>query len=146
MRILAKQFYALLYDAMILIAFSMVVTAAFEGIANLFIYEAHELDEAFLKSGLGNLTIVLQLTLSACYFLYYHFSYMRGGQTIGMKSWKIKLESTTGQLKLSQTLLRFVLAWPSFFLCGIGYLSALKNEHCLTIPDKYSGTTIIYKV
>ncbi|MCJ8315194.1 MAG: RDD family protein [Saccharospirillaceae bacterium] len=175
MRILAKQFYALLYDVMILIAFSMVVTAAFEWVVHFFINEQHAIestfiksgwiditicyqwaqelflvdksafDEAFLKSGLGKLTTVLQVTLMLCYFLYYHFSYVNGGQTIGMKSWKIKLESQTGKLKLSQTLVRFVLAWPSFFLCGLGYLSALKNEHCLSIPDKYSGTAIIYQ-
>ena len=153
----------------------MVVTAAFEWAASLYMYKQHAIestfiksgwidmticyqwtqelflvdkpayDEAFLKSGLGYLTGVLQVTLLVCYFLYYHLSYMRGGQTIGMKSWKIKLESQTGRLKLSQTLVRFALAWPSFFLCGIGYLSALKNEHCLSIPDKYSGTTIVYQ-
>ncbi|BCE01597.1 RDD family protein [Marinicellulosiphila megalodicopiae] len=146
MKLLSKQFYALCYDVMILIGFTMLVAALFQWADHLFFYQGEQFDEAYLKSGVGPLKIPMQITLMLCYFFYYHFSFTHGGQTIGMKAWKIQLISTTGKLKLSQTLVRYLLAWPSFWLGGIGYFTAFKDEYSRSIPDKYSGTQIILKI
>jgi len=145
MKILSKQFYALLYDILILIAVSMLATAMFQAFSYALFYENEAFDESFLKAGLGHLKVWLQMTLVAIYFAYYHFSFVHGGQTIGMKSWKIQLKSRNARLTVTQTLTRFILAWPSFLLFGLGYLYALKDAHCHSIPDKFSGTEIVYK-
>lgn len=72
-----------------------------------------------------------------------HF-WRRGGQTLGMRSWRLRLLSTTGKpLTITQCLLRLVMAVPSFALLFIGYFWVLFNKDRLTWHDRYSETRVI---
>lgn len=72
-----------------------------------------------------------------------HF-WRRGGQTLGMRSWRLRLLSTTGKpLTYTQCLLRLVMAVPSFVIFLLGYLWVLVDKDKLTWHDKYSETRVI---
>ncbi len=69
-------------------------------------------------------TAVMQLYILGVSFLYFAFSWRRGGQTIGMKSWRIRLVNQAREnevLSWRQCLLRFLIALLPWIL--IGYLT-----------------------
>lgn len=60
------------------------------------------------------------LAVTAAYFV---LSWVRGGQTIGMRAWRLRVVSADGTpLPWRRALLRFVLALCSLAACGLGYL------------------------
>ncbi len=81
------------------------------------------------------------ITLPAIYF-YFIYSWIKGGQTLGMKSFKIILINNNYR----QTNLRFIYAMLSFLLCGFGFLYQLFNKKNLALHDKWSHTYLIRKI
>ncbi|MFT7110238.1 MAG: putative RDD family membrane protein YckC [Psychrobacter glaciei] len=72
-----------------------------------------------------------------------HF-WRRGGQTLGMRSWRLRILSTTCKpLTYTQCLLRLVVAVPSCALFYLGYLWILVDKDGLAWHDRYSETRII---
>ncbi len=72
-----------------------------------------------------------------------HF-WRRGGQTLGMRSWRLRLLSTTGKpLTYTQCLLRLVMAIPSFVVFYLGYIWILIDKDRLSWHDRYSETRVI---
>lgn len=72
-----------------------------------------------------------------------HF-WRRGGQTLGMRSWRLRLLSTTGQpLSYIQCLLRLVMAVPAFAIFYLGYLWILIDKDRLSWHDRYSETRVV---
>lgn len=72
-----------------------------------------------------------------------HF-WRRGGQTLGMRAWRLRLLTTNGNnLTLLQCLLRLVAAVPSLALFGLGYFWILIDKDKLAWHDKYSETRVI---
>ncbi|WP_133130874.1 RDD family protein [Legionella yabuuchiae] len=61
-------------------------------------------------------TLWYQITLLAIFYGYYFFSYRYGGQTIGLKVWKIKLISTRERVSAGQVFLRLLVFIPSMIL------------------------------
>jgi uncharacterized RDD family membrane protein YckC len=53
----------------------------------------------------------LQGVLFVAIGLYFAYCWSRGGQTLAMKSWGLKLESPGRPLTFGRALLRYVLAW-----------------------------------
>ena len=77
-------------------------------------------------------------------FAFYSWFWMHGGQTLGMRSWKLQLRNINpGPITLWQALLRFMVAIPSALLLGIGYLWMLIDRDKLTWHDRYSETRIV---
>jgi len=72
-----------------------------------------------------------------------HF-WRRGGQTLGMRAWRLTLYSTTGKpLTLMQGLLRLVMAVPAFALAGLGYFWIWLDKDKLAWHDRYSETKVM---
>lgn len=57
--------------------------------------------------------------------LYFAYCWSRGGQTLAMKSWGLKLESPGQPLSLGRALLRYLLAWH-LLLPSVLVVSALQ--------------------
>ncbi len=75
---------------------------------------------------------------------YFGWLWKRGGQTLAMKTWKIKLVSASGaSLTNRQILMRYSLAWPSLFACGFGILWALFDSERQFLHDRLSGTRLV---
>jgi len=67
------------------------------------------------------------LVLLVLSYAYFAFSWRRGGQTLGMKCWRIRVVDEQGGTRLTwrQTLVRFGMALVSWVPLGLGYWWAL---------------------
>ena len=83
----------------------------------------------------------LVLVFSALYFV---VSWTRGGQTIGMRPWKLRIvRSNGGAPSWRQSLLRFVLAIASLAALGLGFWWALFDAQSRTWHDRATGTMMV---
>jgi len=86
------------------------------------------------------LTQILLLAFSAGYFV---ISWTRGGQTIGMRAWRLRVTRANGKrLDWPRALLRFGVAAISFGALGLGLLWALIDPQKRTWHDLAAGTTV----
>lgn len=75
--------------------------------------------------------------------IYFMWCWLNGGQTLPMKTWKIRLVSKDGgRIRPAQALLRYLAAWPSTVLL-IGIFWALIDREQLFLHDRIAGTRLI---
>jgi len=75
---------------------------------------------------------------------YYLWYWRRGGQTLAMQTWKLRIVDLEGKpLTTGQAALRYVLAWPSVCLFGVGLLWALLDRDRQFLHDRLAGTRIV---
>ena len=75
---------------------------------------------------------------------YYFISWRKQGQTLGMKSWRLKLQQADGSLATpEQCVKRSVLATLSLAAAGIGYLWCLVPPAKACLHDIYSATEVV---
>ena len=67
-----------------------------------------------------------------------------GGQTLSMKTWRIRLVTKTGEaIRPAQAMRRFLWCWPSFALGGIGLIWAFFDRDRQFLHDRLAGTRLI---
>jgi uncharacterized RDD family membrane protein YckC len=83
--------------------------------------------------------------LLAISFFYYGWFWTRGGQTLGMKTWKIKLQSCnqTHNVSWQQVSIRAFVALVSAGIFGLGFAWSLIDKKKRTWHDIASKTEII---
>ena len=70
--------------------------------------------------------------------------WLRGGQTLGMRAWRIMLvRNNGGRVRLQDTLLRLAAAALSWAALGLGYLWSVLDREKLTWHDRLSGTRLV---
>jgi uncharacterized RDD family membrane protein YckC len=68
----------------------------------------------------------------------------RSGQTLGMRTWRIRVETVEGgPVPLHKALLRFVLALLSLAPLGLGYWWMLVDREGCTWHDRLSSTRVL---
>lgn len=78
------------------------------------------------------------LVLTAGYFI---LSWCRGGQTIGMRAWKVRLVGANGgRVPFGIALRRFAFACLSVLLAGAGFLVCLVDPGRNAAHDRLAGT------
>ncbi len=81
--------------------------------------------------------------LAVCYF-YFALPWLRGGQTLGLKTWRVKLVSADDQSLTHQRLLiRFAVSIVSWACLGLGFWWSLFDSQRLTWHDKASKTVLV---
>jgi uncharacterized RDD family membrane protein YckC len=76
--------------------------------------------------------------------LYATWSWRRGGQTLGMRPWRIAVTGDDAQAPSLRALwARYAVASVSFGLAGLGFWWALVDRDRLTWHDRASGTRMI---
>ncbi|WP_287695922.1 RDD family protein [Accumulibacter sp.] len=76
--------------------------------------------------------------------IYFLWFWLHGGQTLAMKTWRIRLVSRDGlPLRPLQALLRYLLCWPSILLGGAGIAWALLDREGQFLHDRLAGTRLI---
>ncbi len=126
---LFRRLAALLYDSLLLLAVLFIATAILLPLT----------DGAAFSHNPFLTTYLLFIS-----FFFYSWFWMHGGQTLGMRSWKLQLRNINpGPITLWQALLRFMVAIPSLLLLGTGYLWMLIDRDKLTWHDRYSETRIV---
>jgi len=67
-----------------------------------------------------------------------------GGQTLSMKTWRIRLVTKTGEaIRPAQAMQRFLWCWPSFALGGIGLIWAFFDRDRQFLHDRLAGTRLV---
>ncbi len=127
---LSRRFAAIFYDSLLLLSVLFISTLV---ILPLITNQAIE-----------SSNIVYKFYLLIISYLYYFWQWQHGGQTLGMKSWKIKLISLNNNAPQSyQLTLRFLAAIVSWSLFGFGYIWYLFDKDKLTLHDRLSATKLI---
>lgn len=92
----------------------------------------------------GRSHLPLQLYLLACPFLFYGWFWTHGGQTLGMRAWRLRLLDTNGKpVSWRRAMLRAAGALVSLLTAGLGYLWILVDPERLAWHDRWSGTRLV---
>ncbi|SDL25121.1 Uncharacterized membrane protein YckC, RDD family [Modicisalibacter muralis] len=130
---LARRLAAMLYDSLVLVALWMLV--GFIGVA--------------VNGGEANESPLFRSILFVVTFAFFAFFWMRGGMTLGMQAWRLRVQNTDGRpLSLMQCLVRFIIAALSLAAAGSGYWWILfdgekrswsdiaSNSHVVVLPKR----------
>ncbi|KAF1716572.1 RDD family protein [Pseudoxanthomonas wuyuanensis] len=130
---------ALLYDLWPALAVWMLISAGFTLGYYLTGHGARENIPPF-----SPLQIALWLACWGATGLYAVLSWRRGGQTLGMRPWRLKVVAAGGGAPGVRALwIRFAVATLSGLLGGLGFWWAWVDRRCLTLHDRASGTRMI---
>ena len=92
-------------------------------------------------SPLANAFFVFYVLLS---FLMFGWFWTHDGQTLGMRAWKIRVITDSGQeLNWQQAFFRFVAALFSWVCFGVGFLISIFDKEKLSWHDRFSRTRLI---
>ena len=87
---------------------------------------------------------VFQAYLIGVLFAYFSAFWMRSGQTLAMKTWRIRLVRLDGgTLTLKQAALRFSVALFGLLLAGAGFWWALFDRDRQFLHDRLAGTRLV---
>ena len=87
---------------------------------------------------------VFQLYLIGVLFAYFSAFWMRSGQTLAMKTWRIRLvDLNGGRPTLRQSALRFVFALLGLALAGAGFWWALFDRDRQFLHDRLARTRLV---
>ena len=130
---LFRRLLAIIYDLFLLVALLFVATA----IAMIF-NQGNAIEPG---QPLYPVYLVYLLTVS---FVFFGWFWTHGGQTLGMKTWKIRLQQTDGQsVSWQLSLIRFVTAILSWSLLGMGFIWPLFQSQKRTWHDIASNCVMI---
>ena len=77
-------------------------------------------------------------------FGFFGWFWTHGGQTLGMRAWKIRVVTYSGQpLDWQQAFFRYMAAIISWLFLGAGFFAALLDAERLTWHDRFSRTRLI---
>ena len=129
-----RRLMAMLYDSILIIALMMVIT----GIAT-----ALNSGEAIEPNTPAHPIFVLSLL--SVWVGFYTFFWTRAGQTLGMRSWKIKVVSNQNQtlLSVSQCIFRCMAGAISIAIFGLGYWWILFDSERKSLHDRITKTSVI---
>jgi len=87
---------------------------------------------------------LFQVYIVGVLFAYFSAFWLRSGQTLAMKTWRIRLVNPNGApLTLKQAALRFLLALSGLLLGGIGFWWALVDRDQQFLHDRIVGTRLV---
>lgn len=127
---LRRRLAAFVYEGVLLFGVLMVIGALYSIATN----QRHALH------GREGMMAVVFLSLA----LYFMWFWTHGGQTLAMKTWRIRLVNANGGgIQPLQALLRYLLAWPSLGFFGAGLVWALFDRDGQFLHDRLAGTRLV---
>jgi uncharacterized RDD family membrane protein YckC len=126
---LPVRLVAMFYDALLLLSALLIATA----IALMVTRGALHTHNPFFRT----------MLFLIC-FSFYAWFWLHGGQTLGMRAWKLRLQNRDGgPITIWQALLRFLVAIPSLAFAGLGFLWMLVDRDKMTWHDRFSESVIV---
>jgi len=127
---LARRALALAYEALLLSALLLVAALPYVLVMrSADVIVARPLFQVYL------------IAIAAAYFVW---QWRRGGQTLPMKTWRMRIVTRAGApLGLGHALARFLLALAGCTLAGAGFLWALIDRDGQFLHDRLAGTRIV---
>lgn len=127
---LGRRLLCLIYEALLLTAVILLSGAIATGIARLFDIPHPRL-----------LTQIILLLVCGAYFV---VQWMRSGQTLPMKTWRMRIETRDGHpLDAAASLRRLSLAMLGYASAGITILWALFDRDRQFLHDRLGGTRLV---
>jgi uncharacterized RDD family membrane protein YckC len=124
---------ALIYEALLLV-----------GVIVLGVILPYILLGALAHVDVARLVHVQRVHLVLLLGLYFIWCWLHGGQTLAMKTWKIKLvDKSGGPLRPAQALLRYLAAWPSLMFFGVGLLWRFIDTDKQFLHDRIAGSRLV---
>lgn len=134
---LGRRFAALLYDAFVLIAVEFVAVAAALAATK----GGLEVVATDHQHPLYPLVLLYQMTIA---WLYYAWFWTNGGQSPGMKVWRIKVSARQGEsIGWIQATRRFFASLISVIPAGLGFLWILIDSERRAWHDRLSDTDVV---
>lgn len=125
---LRRRFAAIFYDLLLLLALLFVASAI----------------AVALNRGTAVTHPLYYLSLAVISFVFYGWFWTHGGQTLGMRTWRLKLTGTGDEtITWKQAAIRFLSAFVSFLPAGAGFFWKLFDKEGLTLHDRLSSTRMI---
>jgi uncharacterized RDD family membrane protein YckC len=85
-----------------------------------------------------------QLLLLVTAGLFFIKSWVRGGQTLGMRAWRLRVETGSGgPLDLRTGVVRFIAALLTVVTGGLGLFWLWIDRDALTWHDRLAGTRVV---
>jgi uncharacterized RDD family membrane protein YckC len=133
---LLRRLAAILYDSLLLAALLVVASALITVPVGLIFGQP-------AAEGLGKNPLFM-LWIGLVPLLFFTWFWQRGGQTIGMRAWRLKLVSRDGDsVTLGTAMLRYFAALLSWIPLGLGFLWILVDPERLAWHDRLSGTRLL---
>jgi len=127
---LALRTLALVYEALLLSALFLVAALPY-------VLMTHTADAIVARP-------LFQAYLVAVAAAYFVWQWRHGGQTLPMKTWRMRIVTRAGApLGLRHALTRFLFALAGCALAGAGFLWALVDRDGLFLHDRLAGTRVI---
>ncbi|MFY0991873.1 RDD family protein [Halomonas sp. C05BenzN] len=136
---LARRLGAMVYDGFLVAAIWLLITAL-----HLFVVR-QVLGLSAEQVGTGLVQVIsLRLLLLAGAFAFFAFFWVRGGMTLGMQAWRLRVQTLDGcTISLGQSLVRLLVGGLSLAAFGLGYLWILIDAERRSWSDIASGTRVV---
>jgi uncharacterized RDD family membrane protein YckC len=132
---LLRRLGAMVYDALLLAAILMIGTALFLPLTH---------GEAVGSATHPVLHVIHQATMLALIVGFYGLFWTRGGQTLGMASWHLKVQREDGgKLTWKDALLRLAAALLSWLPAGLGFVWIAFDREGRAWHDRLSHTRVV---
>jgi len=130
-----RRLAALVYDALLLAALLMIFT----GGALFFTHGA-----AVVPATVGAWVYLYRLGLVLLIAGYYLLNWLRSGQTLGMRAWRLRVVSDNGRpLEWRAAVLRAVLSSLAWAPAALGVLWLYVDPDHLALHDRFSKTRVV---
>ncbi|MBY5968753.1 RDD family protein [Halomonas denitrificans] len=136
---LGRRLGAMLYDGFLLLAIWIAITT----LHVLVVRKVLGLAPAEVGAGVWQV-FSLRLLLVAAAFAFFAFFWRRGGMTLGMQAWRLRVQTRDGApISLRQTMVRFAVGAVSFLPLGLGHLWVVFDGERRSWADLASGTQVV---
>ena len=137
---LARRLAAILYDAIVILGLALLVTALVIVPLGVTLGEADW--ERLQRS--WPFKLLLQTLLVVTVVGFHLWFWTHGGQSLGMRAWRLRVVRDDGlPLGLADALRRYLAAVVSVLPAGLGFLWALFDPDRLTWHDRWSRTRLV---
>jgi uncharacterized RDD family membrane protein YckC len=135
---LGRRLAAIFYDSILVMAVVLMAIALITIPLNL-IYGEDNFNAVMLR------TNPFYIAYLFCVMAGFHILFwMRGGQTIGMRSWRLKVLRDDGEkLRFKDAVLRYLAAIISWSALGLGFIWVLIDKDGLAWHDRISKTRLV---
>ena len=132
---LLRRLAAMFYDGLLLVAILMIATALMLPLTG---------GEAITSADHPWLELAYRLVIAGLVVLFFGTFWTRRGQTLGMASWRLRVEREDGALLTwGDTVKRLAAALLSWLPLGLGYLWILLDREGRAWHDRLSRTRVV---